>query len=63
MFLARGVDHWRVSVEARRIGLGGGHLCRTDEWIRDFERKLTPTLTVLLMAIGAYAMAVLKQGV
>ena len=51
MFLARGVDHGRVDVEAPRAKLGDSHLRGAELRILEPANSLTPALADLIMSI------------
>ena len=51
MFLARGVDHWRVDVEAPRAKLGDNHLRGVEARVVELAKSFTPALADLLMSV------------
>ena len=51
MFLAKGVDHGRVDVEAQRAKLGDGHLQKAESRNWELAKSLTQALADLVMSI------------
>ena len=51
MFLARGVDHGRVDVEAPRAKIGDSHPRGAEAEMLELAKSLTPALADLLMSI------------
>ena len=51
MFLARGVDHGRVDVEAPRAKIGDSHPRGAEAKLFELTKSLTPALADLLISI------------